>query len=75
MLALFGILGLLAINSIGFQQTEINTVNKASDTKFWLTPSSLNAEKTALNSTLIQSDKANQQIIVSANAAVRKTFN
>ncbi len=69
LLTVFGILGLLAISQPILQQASTDAINEEKTTKFWLTPSSLNAEQTALNTQSIQSSKAGSQRIVAAEIA------
>ena len=75
LLAVFGILGLLAISKPALQHTSNDAVNKEKTTKFWLTPSALNAEQTAFNTQSIQPSKAGSQLIVAAEIAGTKRLN
>ncbi|GEM_PF-7017042 len=75
LLAIVGVLGLLAISTSGLQQPTHDAINKEKTTKFWLTPSSLNAEQTALNTPSIQSYKTGTQLIVAAEIAGAKRLN
>ena len=75
LLAMVGILGLLALSTAGLQQPTHDAINKGKNTKFWLTPSSLNAEQTALNTPSIQSSKTRVQLIVAAEVASSRSVN
>ena len=72
LLAVIGILGLFAVSNPAFQYVNPDAVNKEKTTKFWLTPSSLNAEQTALNTQSIQSAKAGSPLIVATDVAAKR---
>lgn len=69
LLATIGVLGLVVMSNPLFQYTNTNSIESTKDAKFWLTPSTLNAEKTAINTILLQSQTAGKQTIVSTDAA------
>jgi len=75
LLAIVGVLGLVAISTAGLQQPTHDAINKGKTTKFWLTPSSLNAEQTALNTPSIQSSETGTQLMVAAEIANTKRLN
>ena len=75
LLAIVGILGLLAISTAGLQQSTHDAINKGKTSKFWLTPSSLNAEQTAFNTPSIPSSETGTQLIVAAEIAGSKRVN
>ena len=75
LLATFGIFGLIVMSNPVFQYANSSSIESKKVTKFWLTPSSLNAEKTALNTALIQSRSTDNQLIISANAVAAETLN
>lgn len=72
LLAFIGILGLFAIGGPALPNSNTDAVNKEKTTKFWLTPSSLNAEQTALNSQSIQPTKAGSQLIVATDVVAKR---
>jgi hypothetical protein len=72
-LSIFGLLGLLiAINNPDFNFTKNDTVKREKVNKFWLTPAALNAEKTALNSTLTTNSTLYKKYASSDTAAKQK---
>jgi len=72
LLAIIGILGLFSVGSPAFLYSNTDAVNKEKTTKFWLTPSSLNAEQTALNTQSIQSSKTGSTLIVATDVAAKR---
>lgn len=74
LMATVGIIGLVVMSNPLFHYTNTNAIESTKDAKFWLTPSTLNAEKTAINNTLLQSKTAGKQIMVSADAAATQTM-
>jgi len=75
LLAIFGILGLIAISQPALQHSSNDAINKEKTTKFWLTPSTLNAEQTALNTQSIPSTKTGSSHLVAAEIARSKRLN
>lgn len=68
LLATVGIIGLIVMSNPLFHYSNTNTSDSEKNTKFWLTPSSLNAEKTAINTQLLPTTKTGKQTIVSTDA-------
>ena len=75
LLAIVGILGLFAMSSPAFQYSNSDVKENEKVNKFWLTPSNLNAEQTAFNTSLIQNSKAGQELFVADNAVTAKALN
>ena len=75
LLAVVGMLGLLAISNPNFQQSTTDALDKDKANKFWLTPSSLNSETTAFKPTLIHSTEAGSQLVVATDAVTDKSLN
>lgn len=75
LLAVFGLLGLFAISLPALDHSNKDAINKEKTNKFWLTPSSLNAEQTALNVPSIQVTETSNQFIVATDIASNKRLN
>ncbi|MEM1122885.1 MAG: hypothetical protein AAGJ18_20745 [Bacteroidota bacterium] len=70
LLSTFAFVGLFAMNSPIFSYSNSTTTEQNKSTKFWLTPSSLNAEKTAFAPSTISNDKAGTILLATNDRSV-----
>ncbi len=70
LLIFFSLFGFIVMSNPFFQYAKSSPVENKQVNKFWLTPSSLNAEKTAFD-TMQSTDN---QLIENANATASETF-
>ncbi len=75
LLSAFAFVGLFAMSSPSFQYSNSGTTEQNKETKFWLTPSSLNAEKTAFNSSSIHKAKSSKTLLVTTTTVAAKSMN
>lgn len=75
LLSTFAFVGLFAMSSPSFHYSNSGTTEQNKETKFWLTPSSLNAEKTAFNSSSIHNTKSGTSSLVPTNTVAAKSMN
>lgn len=75
LLSAFAIFGLFAMSSPSFDYIDSGATESKKATKFWLTPSDLNAEKTAFNSSSVHFTKAGTPIMVAANTVAVNAMN
>jgi len=75
LLAVFGIFGLLAMSNPTFQYSQNESIHKEKVNKFWLTPTALNAEKTAFSATLNDFQPVKKHYLPSIGIATVKQLN